>query len=344
MLGLYLVKRILLTLPTLVGISLVCFFLIQTTPGGPIDQAIAQLQAKQSGEVGGSGRDYGITEEQRRSLAKYYGFDKPLYQRYFIWLSKVLRLDFGTSYSYEEPVWDVIMARLPVSTTFGVVSFILMYLISIPLGILKAIKHNSWFDNLSSGVIFFLYSIPNFAFAVLLIVLFCGGSFFNFFPISGFHSDNFESLSFFEQTADLISHMFLPLVCYVTGLFAVLTLLMKNSLLDQLGEDYIMTARAKGVSEKQIILKHALRNALLPIANGLGHALSIFFTGSFLIETIFNLQGIGRLSFESMISRDYPVVMANIMILSVLYVFGNIISDLLYMFIDPRIDFGKSTA
>ncbi|MCB0416629.1 MAG: ABC transporter permease subunit [Bdellovibrionales bacterium] len=335
----YFLKRILVSLPTLFGISVVCFVLVQLTPGGPVEQAIAQMRLSGMGGEVSDSRTMQVTEEQRQALIEYYGFDKPLPIRYLRWVSKLLRFDLGDSYAYEEPVWSLIKERLPVSITFGIVSFLAAYLVCIPLGVFKAIHHNSRFDVWTSAIIFFLYSIPAFALGIVLIVLFCGGTFWNWFPIQGFHSDDFYDMSFWQKTKDIVHHMFLPLLCYTIGLFAMLTMLMKNSLLDQLKQDYITTARAKGLSEKLVIWRHAFRNAILPIANGFGQWVSLFFAGSLLIETIFNLQGIGLLSYESIIQRDYPVVLANIMILSVLYIIGNLISDILYVVIDPRIDF-----
>jgi microcin C transport system permease protein len=329
----------LLSIPTLLGISVLCFLLVHIVPGGPVEQALAQWRQSATGGEAGGGQTLQVTEEQRRLLMAYYGFDKPLPIRYLEWLGKLIRLDFGESYFYEEPVWNVISSRLPVSVTFGLASFLLSYLICIPLGILKAIKHNSLFDAITSALLFFLYSVPPFALGILLIVLFCTNQFWNIFPIEGFHSTQFEELSFVDRLFDIAHHMFLPLLCYTIGSFALLTMLMKNSLLEQLKQDYITTARAKGLSEKMVILKHALRNAILPIASGFGHFLSFFFAGALLIEVIFNLQGIGRLSYESVINRDFPVVLANIMILSVLNIVGNILSDFLYVVIDPRIDF-----
>lgn len=336
----YFLSRALISIPTLLGITVLCFFLVHLTPGGPVEQAIAQMRlAGSGGETGGGGSAAEITDTQRQWLEEYYGFDKPIYRRYFEWLGKIFTLDFGISYYYDEPVWDVILRRMPVSIVFGVVSFFATYLICIPLGILKALKNNTLFDALTSGLIFFLYSIPAFAFGIVLIVLFCGGSFWNVFPIEGFVSDNFETLTFWAKAKDITYHMFLPLICYTIGSFALLTMVMKNSLLDQLSQDYITTARAKGLSEKLVVARHALRNALLPIASGLGHWIGMFFAGSLLIETIFNLQGIGRLSYESIFHRDYPIVLANILILSVLNILGNLMSDYLYILIDPRIDY-----
>lgn len=340
----YFLQRLVVALPTLLGISVLCFFLVQMTPGGPVEQALAEMrQSSVGGEVGG-GRVSQITEEQRQALVEYYGFDKPILTRYFLWLGKLVTLDLGESYFHSEPVLDLIRRALPVSLSFGFFSFFLTYLICIPLGILKATRHGTRFDVWSSGVVFLLYSVPSFALGILLIVLFGGGSLWNVFPIEGMVSENFDDLGLLAKIADYLHHMFLPLVCYTMGSFATLTLVMKNSLLEQLRLDYVTTARAKGLSEKRVILKHALRNALLPIANGLGHWIALFFTGSVLIETIFGLQGIGRVSYESILRRDYPVVLANIMILSVLTILGNLLSDFLYVLIDPRIDFTSEAA
>lgn len=337
--GYYFIKRTLIAIPTLIGISLLCFLLVQFTPGGPVEQTIAAWRHAGIGGETGATRSAQVTEDQRKMLMEYYGFDKPVLVRYVSWMAHIMRLDFGESYYYNEPVWTLIKRCLPVSISFGLFSFIATYVICIPLGILKAVRHNSLFDSITSLFIFLLYSIPSFAFGILLIVLFGGGSFWNVFPIEGLTSENFSELTVWEKLKDILHHLVLPLTCYTIGSFATLTMIMKNSMLDQLKQDYIMTARAKGLSERAVVLRHALRNALIPIANGLGHWVSLFFAGSLLIETIFNLQGIGRLSYDSILHRDYPVVLANIMILSVLTIFGNLISDFLYVIIDPRIDY-----
>lgn len=328
-------------IPTLLGISILCFLLVQLTPGGPVEQTLAMWRgASVGGETQGA-RTAEVTEEQLKSLKAYYGFDKPLLTRYAIWMKKILVLDFGDSYHYNQPVTELLVERMPVSLTFGLVSFFLTYFICIPLGIFKAIKHGSLFDISSSFVIFLLYSIPAFAFGVLLIVLFGGGSFWNIFPIQGMVSERFDELSALGKIKDFVHHMFLPILCYCLGSFATITMLMKNAMLEQLKQDYVITARSKGLSEWSITLQHVLRNALLPIASGLGDWLTLFFSGSLLIETIFGLQGIGRLSYESIISRDYPVVLATIMILSFLHILGRLISDFLYVWIDPRIDYSR---
>jgi len=334
----YLLKRCVLMIPTLLGISVLTFTLLHFMPGGPVEMAIASFRAGGGGEVG-SGKMTVVTEEQRESLKKLYGFDKPLWKRYGIWLGQLARLDFGESYFSNEPVRAMILRALPVSISLGFFSLLLTYLVSIPLGILKAVKNETPFDTISSAILFLLYSIPPFALAVILIILFCGGSFWNFFPIEGMVSDNFSDLSTIGKLLDYLHHLVLPLTCATVGSFAVLALLMKNSLLDELGKDYVSAARAKGLPEKIVVLRHALHNALLPLAHNVGGWLPVFFSGSLLLETIFNLQGVGRLSYDAILHRDYPIVLANIVILSVLSVIGNLVSDILYVLVDPRLDF-----
>ena len=334
----YLIKRFFLMIPTLLGITLITFTLLHFMPGGPVEMAIASFRAGSGGEVG-SGKITVVTEEQRESLKALYGFDKPLWKRYFLWLRQLWRLDFGESYFSNEPVRTMIGRALPVSLGLGFFSLLFTYLVSIPLGIIKAVRNETRFDTVSSAILFLLYSIPPFALAVILIILFCGGSFWNLFPIEGMVSENFSELSTFQKITDYLHHLVLPLVCATVGSFAVLALLMKNSLLDELGKDYVTSARAKGLPEKTVVLKHALHNALLPLAHNVGGWLPVFFSGSLLLETIFNLQGVGRLSYDAILHRDYPIVLANIVILSVLSVVGNLVSDILYVLVDPRLDF-----
>lgn len=339
MLARYFLLRTLSVLPTLFGISVLCFALVQLTPGGPVEQALAEWRgAGSGGEISGGDR-LAITEEQREELMRYFGFDRPIHERYVKWIGSVLRLDFGTSYHYGEPVLDLLARTLPVSLLFGLASFFATYLVCIPLGVAKAVRDGSPFDAVTSGLVFFLYAIPPFALGIVLIVLFGGGSLFDWFPIQGLTSENFDDLSLPGKAWDLARHLFLPLLCHVVGSFAMLTMMTKNSLLDQLRQDYVLTARAKGLSEKTVLWKHAFRNALLPIASNLGQWIAVFFTGSLLLETIFGLNGIGRLSYESIVRRDYPIVLANILILSTLHILGNLVSDLLYVKIDPRIEF-----
>lgn len=340
----YFLRRLAILIPTLIGVTIVVFAIINMAPGGPIEQRIQQMRF--SGGDGSAqasstnrGSTQGVSNEIMEALKKQYGFDKPVHERYFLWIKNIATLNFGESFTYEEPVLDVIVSKFPVSLQFGIISLFLSYLISIPLGILKAIRHGSLFDVSSSFVLFVFYSIPSFMLAILLIVVFSGGSFLEIFPIGGIQSEIFDELSGWEQFVDRVYHFTLPLVCYTIGSFTSLTILMKNSLIEEIKKDYIRTARAKGVSEKVVYMKHALRNALIPIVTGLGGFLSVFFAGSLLLETIFQLDGIGLLSYKSILSRDYNVIMGLVFIQSALFLLGNIISDFAYVLVDPRIDF-----
>jgi microcin C transport system permease protein len=332
----YLLRRLILILPTLFGITVVVFVIINLAPGGPIEQKIQQIQF--AGGTSTKERS-AVSAEVIEALKIQYGFDKPLHVRYFIWLKNLAKLDFGDSFSFEEPVTDVIVSKFPVSIQFGVLSFILAYLISIPLGILKAVKNGSEFDWVTSFILLIFYSIPPFMLGILMIVYLAGGSFLDIFPIGGLYSDGYADLSAWGKALDRIHHFVLPLACYVIGSFTTLTLLMKNSLLEEISKDYVRTARSKGLDEKAVYLKHALRNAMIPIATGFGGFIGVFFAGSLLIEKIFQLDGIGLLSFNSTMSRDYNVIMGLVFIESVLFLVGNIISDIMYVLIDPRIDF-----
>jgi len=345
----YLVRRFFALLPTLFGITLVAFVIINLAPGSPIEQ---KLQAMRFGSVQAEARSGGggaegrgnqeVNQEVIEALKKQYGFDKPVIVRYGIWLKNLATLDFGRSFTYEEPVIDVILRKMPVSIQFGVASFLLSYLVCIPLGILKAVKNGEKFDTVSSVMLFMGYSTPSFMLAIVLIVLFGGGSFLDWFPINGLVSDGYESFDLWGKISDRVSHFVLPLTCYMIGSFTTLTVLMKNSMLEEVKRDYVRTARSKGLPEKQVLFKHALRNALIPLATGIGHFLSVFFAGSLLIETIFGLDGMGWLSYSSILQRDYNVIMGLLVIQSFLYLIGNIISDFLYVAIDPRIDFGSA--
>ncbi len=338
----YILRRLLIMLPTLLGITLIVFVIVNLAPGGPIEQKLQQIRfagASGGGESMSNSSTQVVSEEVLEALKKQYGFDKPLHTRYFIWLKNLIKLDFGESFTYEEPVVDVIVSKFPVSLQFGILSLILSYLISIPLGVLKAIKKDSSFDVLTTVLLFIMYSIPPFMLGILLLVFFAGGSFFDWFPIGGLYSDFYDEMNFFEQILDRIHHFILPLICYVMGSFTVLTSLMKNSLLEEIKKDYIRTARAKGLSEKIIYLKHALRNALIPIVTGIGGFLSVFFAGSLLLERIFQLDGVGLLGFNAVLARDFNLLMGLIFIQSFLMLIGNLLSDLAYVVVDPRIDF-----
>lgn len=333
----YIIRRLLLMIPTFLGITVVVFAIIQTAPGGPVEQIIQQMTA--GADEGGLGGDMTMSSELVDELKEQFGFDKPLYLRYFLWIKDLFTLNLGESFVYEEPVIKVLVSKFPVSLSFGITSLILTYLICIPLGISKALKDKTKFDYASSFIIFLAYSTPGFVLGVLLIVFFGGGSFWDIFPIGGLVSDNYDTLSGFDKLIDRIHHAILPIFCYVLHNFAVLTMLMKNSLISEIRKDYIKTAMAKGVPRFQIVYKHALRNALIPIVAGVGGSFSIIFAGSVLLETVFNLDGIGLLTYTSVLKRDYTVIMASISIHSILILMGNLFSDVLMVVVDPRIDF-----
>jgi len=330
-------------IPTLLGVTMVGFVIINMAPGGPIEQKLQQIRFGNGWETsessGSRGATQGVSDEVMEALKKQYGFDKPLHMRYFLWLKNIVTLNLGESFTYEEPVIEIITSKFPVSLQFGILSLILSYLVSIPLGIVKAVKKGGAFDIISSFVLFVFYSVPSFMLAILLIVFFAGGSFFEWFPVGGLFSENHEELSSFEKLMDRIHHFTLPLLCYTIGSFTSLTILMKNSLIEEIKKDYIRTARAKGLSEKVVYMKHAFKNALIPIVTGLGGFLSVFFAGSLLLETIFQLDGIGLLSYKSVLARDYNVIMGLVFIQSALFLVGNVLSDIAYVLVDPRIDF-----
>lgn len=338
----YFIRRLLLIIPTFLGITLVSFIIMHIVPGGPIEQAIRQI--RMGGALGEGGTSGGfvsseLTADAIEQMRENYGFDKPVFARYGLWLWNILRLDLGTSYIYGDPVWDVIKSRLPVSLYFGLIGFSLSYVVCIPLGVMKAVKHKSFFDTATSVLVFVGYATPGFALGIVLLVVFGGGSFWNLFPLGGFVSDDFPDLSFLQQVWDLLHHTILPVICYMISSFATLTILMKNSLLEQLTQDYVLTAFAKGLTGRVIVYKHALRNSLIPLATGFGHFLSIILAGSFLIEKVFNIDGMGLLGYAAVVDRDYPVVLGILVISSLLSLLGNILSDICYILIDPRIDF-----
>jgi microcin C transport system permease protein len=336
-------------IPTLLGVTMIVFAIINLAPGSPIEQKIQQLkfggasgEASGAGSVAGgagSGGDSAISEEVIEALKKQYGFDKPIHVRYMIWLKNLMTLDFGESFTYEEPVLDVISSKFPVSLQFGIINLILTYIVCVFLGVTKAIKNGTKFDLISSIVLFVMYAIPGFMLGILLIQFFASGNYLEIFPVQGLVGDDYEYLNFFEKIWDRVTHFILPLTCYMIGSFTMLTMLMKNSLLDEIKKDYIRTARAKGLDEKVIFLKHGLRNALIPIVTGIGGFLTVFFAGSLLIEVIFNLDGIGQMSYQAVLERDYNVIMGSVFIQSFLMLVGNLISDVTYVFVDPRIDF-----
>jgi microcin C transport system permease protein len=362
----YIVRRLLFMIPTIFGIMLVSFVVVQFAPGGPIERVIAQLSGTDTGATsrisGSPGGDFGargavpgsaqgdINSKYRgaqgldpaflKSLEKQYGFDKPAYERFFIMLWDYLRFDFGKSYFRDVSVIELIKEKLPVSISLGIWMTLISYLISIPLGIRKAVQDGTNFDVWTSSVVIVGYAIPGFLFAILLIILFAGGSFWQIFPLRGLTSDGWSQFPWWEKILDYFWHITLPIVSMGLAAFATMTLLTKNSFLEELRKQYVLTARAKGCSERQVLYGHIFRNAMLLVIAGFPSAfVSAFFAGSLLIETIFSLDGLGLLSFESVLNRDYPVVFANIYIFALTGLVITLISDLTYTWIDPRIDF-----
>lgn len=337
----YFLRRLLLIPPTIFGITIIVFLITRVVPGGPIERAIMEMQAVNvsAGVSTGSfgNQNQALSEEQMQQLKEYYGFDKPAVISYFHWVGNVLQGDLGNSYRYNEPVWDIIRERFPISIFFGVWTLIITYTICIPLGIVKAIKHRTFVDNASSILIFTGYAIPGYVLGALLVVFFAARM--EWFPMGGFTSMYFDELGFWEKVKDITWHAILPLCSYLIGSFALVTLLMKNHLMDNLAADYIRTAVAKGVPFHKAVTGHALRNSLIPIATTFGQNIILLVGGSFLIETIFDINGFGLLGFTAILDRDYPIVMGVLLLSSVLLLLGNIISDFLVAMIDPRVRF-----
>jgi microcin C transport system permease protein len=338
----YFLRRILLIPPTLLGISILVFTITRLAPGGPLERAIMEAQMASAGGLGGGGGGgagpaMAISDEQLQLLKEYYGFDKPAWQAYFEWLGKTLTGDFGMSFRYNEPVWDLIAARFPISLFYGITTLIITYLVCIPLGVLKAIKHRTMIDNWTSILIFAGYAVPGYALGAILLLFFAAR--LEWFPMGGFTSYEFPDLSLWGKLVDLLHHGTLPLICYLVGSFAVTTLLMKNNLMENLAADYIRTAVAKGVGFRQAVVRHAMRNSLIPIATTFGQNITLLVGGSFLIEFIFDIDGFGLLGLNSVLDRDYMVVMGTVMLGSVLLLIGNILSDVIVALIDPRIRF-----
>ncbi|MEO1112799.1 MAG: microcin C ABC transporter permease YejB, partial [Pseudomonadota bacterium] len=365
----YILRRVLLMIPTLVGIMAINFIIIQFAPGGPVERVIAQLQGTDvsaTARISGGGSDFsatgnessggsgtagdavtskyrgaqGLDPEFIKELEAQFGFDKPPLERFLTMLWNYARFDFGESYFRDIRIIDLIKEKLPVSISLGLWMTLISYMISIPLGIRKAVKDGSRFDIWTSGVVIVAYAIPGFLFAVLLVVLFAGGSFWDFFPLRGLTSDNWDELTWYGKIIDYFWHLVLPLIALSLSAFATLTLLTKNSFLDEIRKQYVITARAKGLAENQVLYGHVFRNAMLIVVAGFpGAFISAFFAGSLLIEQIFSLDGLGLLSFESVIDRDYAVVFATLYIFALMGLVVNLISDLTYTWIDPRIDF-----
>jgi microcin C transport system permease protein len=337
--GSYFLRRLLLLPPTLFGITILVFMITRLVPGGPLERAIMEAQQANvsAGMSSSVGQGMALSEDQLNQLKEYYGFDKPWYASYADWVGKIARGDLGTSYRYNEPVWEVIQARFPVSLFYGLVTLIITYAVSIPLGVVKAIKHRTALDNLTSIIIFAGYAVPGYVLGSLLLLYFSVQ--LEWFPIGGFTSMYFDEMSAWDKVKDITHHAVLPLICYLVGSFAVTTLLVKNNLMDNLAADYVRTAVAKGVSFRRAVTGHALRNSLIPIATTFGQNVTLLVTGSFLIETIFDINGFGLLGLSAIFDRDYPIVMGVVLLSSFLLLVGNIISDILVALVDPRVRF-----
>ncbi|MCO6364550.1 microcin C ABC transporter permease YejB [Paracoccus sp. 08] len=356
--GAYILRRLLLIIPTLIGIMVVNFTLTQFVPGGPIEQIAAQVRgegdvlgnlagatadsAEQLGGDAGYEGARGLPPEFIAQLEKEFGFDKPPVERFLSMMWNYIRFDFGTSWFRSISVMDLVVEKMPVSITLGLWSTLIAYVISIPLGIRKAVRDGSRFDTWTSGVIIMAYAIPAFLFAVILMVLFAGGSYWQIFPLRGLTSDNFADLSVWGKVKDYAWHAALPVIAATISSFATLTLLTKNSFLDEINKQYVMTARAKGLTERRVLYGHVFRNAMLIVIAGFpAMFLGVFFGSSILIETIFSLDGLGRLGFEAAVQRDYPVIFGTLYVFGLMSLVVGILSDLMYVFVDPRIDFEK---
>lgn len=340
----YILKRLLLMVPTLLGILLLTFVVIQFVPGGPVEQMVAQLQGRDAGGEGAaaSGAGYrgrqGVDAERIDEIKRLYGFDKPAPERFVQMLGQFARFDLGQSFFHHKDVWTLVKEKLPVSISLGLWTFFLSYLVSVPLGIAKAVRAGSRFDTFTSLLVLVGYAIPGFVLGVALLVVF-GGQ-LQWFPLRGLTSSNWEQLSLGAKVVDYLWHIALPVTASVLGAFAVTTMLTKNAFLEQIGQQYVLTARAKGLSERRVLWKHVMRNALIPIVTGFPSAfIGAFFAGSLLIETLFSLDGLGLLSYESVMRRDYPVVLGTLYLFTLIGLLTKLISDLCYLWVDPRVKF-----
>jgi microcin C transport system permease protein len=350
--GRYLIRRLLLIFPTLLGIMIVNFVVIQFAPGGPIDQIVAQYSglgmsgtqaitggAQTAADSGYSGAA-GLPPDMLAELERQFGFDRPAHERFVLMIWNYVRLDFGNSYFQGRPVFEIVRERLPVSISLGLWTMLLIYLISVPLGIAKAVRDGTPFDMWTSVVVFVAYAIPGFMLAVMLIVLFAGGSYLDWFPMRGLVSENFAELTLFGKVADYLWHMALPLTALTVGGFATLTMLTKNSFIEELGKPFVITARAKGLTERRVLYGHVFRNAMLIVIAGFPAAfVSILYTGALLIEIIFSLEGIGLLGFDAAIKRDYPILFGTLFVFTLIGLIMQLVGDITYTLIDPRIDF-----
>ena len=345
----YILRRILWMVPTLLGVITLTFAVIQFVPGGPVEQMMLELKGRGEASVGavessGGGSTYrgrqGIDEERLKEIKALYGFDQPVHEGYFQMLKRFAMFDLGQSYYQHKSVGELVLSKMPVSISLGLWTFLITYLISIPLGIKKAVRAGTRFDTATSVVILIGYAIPGFVLGVLLLVLFGGGSFLQLFPLRGLTSDNWAELSMIGKVMDYLWHLVLPITASVLGNFAVITMLTKNSFLEEIRKQYVITARAKGLSEDKVLWKHVFRNAMIPLVTGFPSAfIGAFFTGSLLIETLFSLDGLGLLSYEAVMKRDYPVVLGTLYLFTLIGLFTKLISDIAYVLVDPRIQF-----
>jgi len=338
----YILKRIALMLPTLLGALTVTFAVIQFVPGGPVEQALAQARNRGGGGDTGGYRARGDSDaKQIEALKKLYGFDKPVHVRYFEMLKNFAGFNLGTSFSQNKDVWQLIKEKLPVSISLGIWTFLVSYLISVPLGILKAVREGSSFDVISTLAVLVGYAIPGFVLGVFLIVLFAGGTFWDVFPLRGLTSENWATLSWPARVADYFWHLAMPLTCLVIGSFATMTFLTKNTFIEEMRKQYVLVARAKGLSQRRVLWKHIFRNALIPLVTGFPAAfIGAFFTGALLIETLFSLDGLGLLGFDAIVQRDYPVVLGSLYLFTLIGLVVKLVSDVIYTLVDPRVQFG----
>ncbi|HVE07099.1 MAG TPA: ABC transporter permease subunit [Paraburkholderia sp.] len=345
----YILRRVLLMVPTLLGVITLTFVVTQFVPGGPVEQLVTQLRhgaAQRGGEGGAAAGGYhgsqGVDPQQIAQIKKQYGFDKPPLERYWLMLKQYASFDLGQSYYQHRSVWQVILSKLPVSLTLGVWTVLLTYAVAVPLGIAKAVRNGTRFDTATSVLVLSGYAIPGFVFGVLLLMLFGGGTLWQLFPMRGLTSDNFDDLSAAGQLLDYLWHIALPVAAAVVGNFAIVTMLTKNTFLEEIGRQYVLTARAKGVSRRGVLWKHVLRNAAIPLLTGLPAAfVGAFLNGNLLIETLFSLDGMGQLSYDSVIRRDYPVVLGSLFLFTLIGLITKLIADVCYAIVDPRIQFDR---
>ncbi len=339
----YILKRVLLMIPTLLGALTVTFVVMQFVPGGPVEQLLAEARATDKGGASGYKASRDVDKQQIEELKKLYGFDKPAHVRYVEMLGNFARFDLGRSFMHNKDVWQLIKEKLPVSISLGLWTFLVSYLVSIPLGVAKAVREGSRFDVATTLLVLVGYAIPGFVLGVLLIVLFAGGTYLDWFPLRGLTSDNWDDLTWPARIVDYFWHLALPLVCLVIGSFAVMTMLTKNTFVEEMRKQYVLVARAKGLDDRRVLYKHVFRNALIPLVTGFPAAfVGAFFAGSVLIETLFSLDGLGLLSYEAVVRRDFPVVLGSLYLFTLIALVVKLVSDLLYVAIDPRVQFGSA--